>query len=55
MYKRMDKHDDAQLMIAIAYKKSGQNDKSKSEFEKFLNTYPDSEYAVIARRHYQKM
>ncbi len=55
MYKRIDKHDDAQLMIALSYMKSGQNEKAKSEFEKFLNSYPDSEYSVIARRYSQKI
>ncbi|MBN2412278.1 tetratricopeptide repeat protein [candidate division KSB1 bacterium] len=55
MYQRIDKHDDAQLMIALCYMKSGQNDRAKSEFEKFLNTYPDSEYSGVARRYYQKM
>jgi len=55
MYKRIDKHDDAQLMIALAYMKNNQTEKAKGELEKFLNTYPDSEYSAIARRYYQKM
>jgi len=55
VYKRIDKHDDAQLMTALSYMKSGQNEKAKSEFEKFLNSYPDSEYTGVARRLMQKL
>ncbi|HPG38487.1 MAG TPA: tetratricopeptide repeat protein [bacterium] len=54
-YNQTDKHDDAQLMVAISYVKSGQNDKARSEFQKFTGNYPNSEYMRVAQRYLSKL
>lgn len=51
-YSQADKHDDAQLMIGLAYVKMGERDRANAEFETFLNTYAGSEYTSIAKRYY---
>ena len=50
-YSQADKHDDAQLMIGMAYVKQGMRDKAGQEFSTFLNTYSGSEYTAIAQRY----
>ena len=52
-YAQTDKYDDAQLMIGLAYVRSGQRDKAQKEFETFLNNYATSEYAGVARKYYR--
>ncbi len=52
-YSMTDKYDDAQLMIGLAYTRSGQKDKAQKAFETFLNNYANSEYARVARRYYR--
>ncbi len=54
-YNQTDKHDDAQLMIALAYIKSGQTDKARSELQKFTGNYPNSEYMRVAQRYLSKL
>jgi len=54
-YSMTDKYDDAQLMIGMAYVRSGQKDKAQREFETFLNTYATSEYAGVAKRYYREI
>ena len=54
-YNETDKHDDAQLMIGLAYLKMGQRQRAHSAFGEFLQTYRTSEYAHIARRYYQNI
>lgn len=50
-YESTDKHDDAQLMIALSYKRMGQTEQAKQAFRTFLETYPDSEYVGLARKY----
>jgi TolA-binding protein len=52
-YSMTDKYDDAQLMIGMAYMRSGQKEKAQKEFETFLNNYATSEYAGVARKYYR--
>ncbi len=52
-YPAENKHDDAQIMIALSYLRLGQREKANSEFASFLETYTNSEYIPIARRYYQ--
>lgn len=54
-YSQNDKHDDAQLMIGLAYVKQGMRDRANREFTTFLNTYAGSEYTAIARRYQQNI
>jgi|GEM_PF-759606 len=52
-YSTQNKHDDAQIMIALSYMQLGQREKANSEFAYFLESYPNSDYISIARRYYQ--
>ena len=54
-YNQADKHDDAQIMIAMSYVRVGQRERANSEFESFLNTYTNSEYTSVARRYYKNI
>ena len=54
-YSQADKHDDAQLMIGLAYVKQGMRDRANQEFGTFLNTYSGSEYTSIAQRYHQNI
>ncbi len=54
-YSETNKHDDAQLMIAISYLRLGQTEKAQKEFELFLKNYSTSEYASIAKRYYRSI
>ncbi len=54
-YSETDKHDDAQLMIALSYVKSGQKDRAQVEFENFLNNYSGSEYTAIAQKYHKNI
>ena len=50
-YEPTDKHDDAQLMIALAYKRMGQNQQAQQAFQSFLDMYPESEYVELVRKY----
>lgn len=54
-YDKKDKYDDAQLMIGLAYYRSGERDKARYEFETFLANYSGSEYAAIAERYMKRI
>ncbi len=54
-YAETGKHDDAQLMIGLAYVRSGDQTKAQREFELFLSNYANSEYASIAQRYYRNI
>ncbi len=49
-YAATDKHDDAQLMIAMAYYKMGENTMAVKELKNFMNHYPYSEYYRSAQK-----
>jgi TolA-binding protein len=54
-YVQNDKYDDAQLMIAQSYIKTGQDDRARAEFQNFLNNYSESEYLMIAKRKFENI
>ncbi|MBN1542775.1 tetratricopeptide repeat protein [candidate division KSB1 bacterium] len=54
-YNENDKHDDAQLMVALSHHRIEQRDIAKQEFENFINTYPKSEYYGIAQRYFRNL
>lgn len=53
-YEPTDKHDDAQLMIALSYQKLGKATQAQQAFQSFLDMYPDSEYVSVVRKHMNK-
>lgn len=48
-YRFSEKRDDAQLMIAQCYERSGERDKAMAEYKKLVEMYPTSEYVKRAR------
>ncbi|MBN1997538.1 tetratricopeptide repeat protein [candidate division KSB1 bacterium] len=48
-FENSNKFDDAQLKLGLCYLQLKDNAKAKSEFEKLLYNYPDSEYAGKAQ------
>ncbi len=50
-----EKHDDAQLKIALCYLQQGDRAQAKSELEQLLATYPTSEYVAKARQYLGKL
>lgn len=50
-----EKHDDAQLKIALCYLQQGDRQQAKSELEQLLATYPTSEYVDKAKQYLSKL
>lgn len=44
-----DKDDDAQLKLGLAYQSMGNREKAKSEFQRFIDYFPGSEYYEKAK------
>ena len=49
-----EKHDDAQLKIALCYLQQGEREQAKNELEQLLATYPTSEYVAKAKQYLSK-
>ena len=49
-FKFSTKKDDAQFMIAQCYEKLGDRAQAKAEYQKFVKTYPTSEYIARAKK-----
>lgn len=54
-FPRSNKDADAQLKLGICYLRLGDQDRSKREFQKLINNYPNSEYISAARRYLEQM
>ena len=50
-----DKNDDAQLKIGMSYLAMKNIVDAKIQFQKLLDVYPDSEYAISARDHIEQI
>ena len=50
-----DKDDDAQLKIGMSHLAMNNKANAKEQFNKFLDEFPDSEYAIIAREHLKQI
>jgi len=50
-----DKNDDAQLKIGMSHLAMNNKENAREQFNKFLNEFPDSEYAIIAREHLKQI
>ncbi|HQG45045.1 MAG TPA: tetratricopeptide repeat protein, partial [bacterium] len=50
-----DKNDDAQLKLGLCYTRTGNVEKAKAEFQKLLDTYPDSEFRARAQYYLQTL
>jgi TolA-binding protein len=50
-----DKDDDAQLKIGMSYLAMSNIADAKIQFQKLLDVYPDSEYAISARDHLEQI
>jgi TolA-binding protein len=50
-----DKDDDAQLKIGMSYLAMNNIVDAKIQFQKLLDVYPDSEYAISARDHLEQI
>ncbi|HNW59315.1 MAG TPA: tetratricopeptide repeat protein [bacterium] len=50
-----DKNDDAQLKLGLCYTRTGNVEKAKSEFQKLLDTYPESEFRARAQYYLQTL
>lgn len=55
LFARSEKHDDAQLKIALCYLQKGDRAQAKSELEQLLATYPTSEYVGKAKQYLSKL
>ncbi len=55
LYSGSEKHDDAQLKIALCYLQQGDRQQAKSELEQLLATYPTSEYIDKAKQYLSKL
>jgi TolA-binding protein len=54
-YGNNQKNDDAQIMIAEAYIRSGEIPQAKSAFKSLIDNYPNSEYLPRARKMLQQL
>ncbi len=54
VYSTSEKHDDAQLKVALCYLQKGEKEQSKTELERLIATYPTSEYIAKARQYLGK-
>ncbi|MFO7768275.1 MAG: tetratricopeptide repeat protein [bacterium] len=54
-HQHTDKYDDAQLKIGITYRRMGQREEAIEAFRTFLERYPDSEYAGVARKNLNEL
>lgn len=54
-YAQSEKTDDSQFKIALSYARLGDNRQAKTEFEKLLSQYPDSEYTGRAKQEMKKL
>ncbi|MEE9166080.1 MAG: tetratricopeptide repeat protein [Candidatus Neomarinimicrobiota bacterium] len=54
-FKGGDKWDDAQLKIGLCYQRIGNTDRAKSEFQKLLDHFPDSEYYQKAQQYLRQL
>ncbi len=50
-----DKNDDAQLKLGLCYTRTGNVEKAKAEFQKLLDSYPDSEFRARAQYYLQTL
>ncbi|HNS73641.1 MAG TPA: tetratricopeptide repeat protein [bacterium] len=50
-----DKNDDAQLKLGLCYTRIGNVEKAKVEFQKLVDTYPDSEFISRAQYYLQTL
>lgn len=50
-----DKNDDAQLKLGLCYTRIGNVEKAKVEFQKLLDTYPESEFIARAQYYLQTL
>ena len=50
-----DKDDDAQLKIGMSHLAMNNKANAKEQFNKFLDEFSDSEYAIIAREHLKQL
>ncbi len=55
MFNDSNKLDDAQLKLGLCYMQLGDKQKARSEFEKLLANYPDSEYVERAQRYLSQL
>jgi len=55
MFNDSNKLDDAQLKLGLCYIQLGDKQKARSEFEKLLANYPDSEYVERAQRYLSQL
>ena len=55
LYAASEKHDDAQLKIALCHLQQGDRAQAKTELEQLLGTYPTSEYVGKARQYLSKL
>lgn len=55
LFARSEKHDDAQLKIALCYLQKGERAQAKSELEQLLAAYPTSEYVDKAKQYLSKL
>jgi TolA-binding protein len=55
VFSSSEKHDDAQLKIALCYLQQGDRAQAKNELEQLLATYPTSEYIAKARQYLAKL
>ena len=54
-YQQTSKKDDAQLMIANCYKRVGDKEHARQEYQKLIDQYPASPYVQRARDELAKM
>lgn len=54
-YKVSEKRDDAQLMIANCYARTGNSAQAKAEYQKLIDNYPTSEYVQRAKDSMAKL
>jgi len=50
-----DKNDDAQLKLGLCYTRIGNVEKAKAEFQKLVDTYPESEFISRAQYYLQTL
>ena len=50
-----DKNDDAQLKLGLCYTRIGNVEKAKAEFQKLVDTYPESEFVSRAQYYLQTL
>ncbi|MBN2356017.1 tetratricopeptide repeat protein [candidate division KSB1 bacterium] len=54
-FNRSDKYDDAQLKLGYCYLRIGNVEKARSELNKLITNYPDSEFVSKAQHYLQQL